>query len=68
MALEAGKLYRFPDGSVVEVIKVDFSGAVVRPVAKRRREFTDQRTGETVSFEAPSRSLIISANSQIEEV
>lgn len=65
--LEQGKRYRLPDGTIVEVIEVNWSCAVVRPVGKRRVEF-DLENGDHVGFDRHARSFTISPNSIIEEV
>ncbi len=66
MRLKKGHRYRLPDRRVIEVLDVGHMGAVVRPVTRKRREFT--ANGQLVSFEARSKTFVISANSVIEEV
>ena len=65
--LEEGKCYRLPDGTIVEVIEVNWSCAIIRPVGTKRVEF-DPTNGDHVGFERHAGTSTISANSVIEEV
>ena len=64
--LQQGKRYKLPDGTIVEVIEVTWSWAIVRPVGRRHVEFT--ANGEHVGFDKHAGSFTMSANSVIEEV
>lgn len=65
--LKQGKCYKLPGGAIVEVIEVNFSCAVVRPVGRKRVEF-EMVNGDQVGFDKRQGTFTISANSLIEEV
>lgn len=65
--LTAGKRYKIANTDVVlEVLKVNWSRALVRPVGRMREEF-DTSEGKHVGFDKPRKPYSISANSVLEE-
>lgn len=67
MTLDAGKHYRLPDGSTVEVLELDFFGATVRRLGKKHVAY-ETKSGELVEYNAVWKPFTISASSILEEV
>lgn len=65
--LKAGARYRYPDGMVIEVLRVNASRAWVRPVGRVQTEF-QTNGGDEISFTRRPGPFTIANNSVLEEV
>lgn len=66
MRLKVGKRYHYPGGGVVEVLKINFSRALVRPVGRVVVEF-EVNGVDQVDFSRPHQAFSISPNSVLRE-